>query len=565
MITNFYLTHLNFTHYNKSRLELFLFIFFGLFLFIYTDAQTPNDQTHFTQADSLRGGLRPERTNFDVRSYQLEIKVQPEKEFISGFNQIYFKTNAEAERMQLDLFENMQIDSIVYHKQKLAYQRKFNAFFFKFPHKIKKGTQDSLKVYYSGNPKIAENPPWDGGLVFDEDRKGRPHVGVAVQGTGASLWYPNKDHLKDEPGSATISIIAPKELTAVSNGKKVGEKPVDDQFKKTTWQVTYPINNYNITFYLGHFAHFTDHYKNLELSYFPLDVNLPKAEKQFRQVQPMMQCFEEKFGFYPFKKDTYKLVESPYLGMEHQSAIAYGNSYRNGYRGVDISGTGIGLDFDFIIIHESAHEWFGNAISAQDIADLWIHEAFATYAEAVYVECQKGEQKAVEYLNGIRRNIRNDEPIIGNYGVNDEGSPDMYFKGANFLHTLRSILDDDKKWWQLIKGFATDHRYKTITTMDVTDYFQSYFDIDLQPIFDQYLRCKDLPVLLLKKENDRLKVKWQTDIEDFQMPVDVQNGQEVKRFLLDHDWQQIDNYSTVDVLKKNIDRTNMYFDIKILD
>ena len=279
----------------------------------------------------------------------------------------------------------------------------------------------------------------------------------------------------------------------------------------------------------------------------------------------MMQCFEEKFGFYPFKEDSYKLVESPYLGMEHQSAIAYGNAYRNGYRGVDISGTGIGLDFDFIIIHESAHEWFGNAISAQDIADLWIHEAFATYAEAVYVECQKGEQKAVEYLNGIRRNIRNDAPIIGHYGMNDEGSPDMYFKGANFLHTLRSILDDDQKWWKLIKGFATDHRYKTINTIDVIDYFQSYFDIDVRPIFDQYLRYKDLPVLLLKKENDRLEMKWQTDVDDFEMPVDVQVGQEVKRYLLDDDWQPIDSYSTVDDLKKNIDRTNMYFDIKVLD
>ena len=393
MNPSLHLINQNFAHYSKIRTKLFLFIFFSFFLFIPTDAQTPNDQSQFTQADSLRGGLRPERTNFDITSYQLEVKIEPEKEFISGFNQIHFETTADAQRMQLDLFENMQIDSIVYHNQKLEYQRKFKAFFFEFPQKINKQTKDSLKVYYSGQPQIAENPPWDGGFIFDKDRQQRPHIGVAVQGTGASLWYPNKDHLKDEPESATISIIAPEELTAVSNGKKVGEKPVDNQFKKTTWQVTYPINNYNITFYLGHFEHFTDHYKDLTLDYYPLDYNLPKAKEQFQQVKPMMQCFEEKFGFYPFKEDSYKLVESPYLGMEHQSAVAYGNQYRNGYRGVDLSGTGIGLEFDFIIVHESAHEWFGNAISAQDLADLWIHEAFATYAEAVYVECKFSKEK----------------------------------------------------------------------------------------------------------------------------------------------------------------------------
>lgn len=530
-----------------------------------TNAQITTDDGTYTKADSLSGGLRPARTNFDILKYDLEVRIEPEKQFISGSNKITFKTKDLAQRMQLDLFKNMNIDSIIYKDKELTYQRKHNAFFFDFPQAIEKGAKDSLQVYYSGKPQLAKNPPWDGGLVFDEDRKGRPHIGVAVQGTGASLWFPNKDHLKDEPERARISIIAPKELTTVANGRKIGEKLVDNNFRKTTWQVTYPINNYNITFYLGHFAHFTSQYKDLELSYYPLDVNLPKAKKQFQQVQPMMECFEEKFGFYPFKEDSFKLVESPYLGMEHQSAIAYGNAYRNGYRGVDISGTGIGSDFDFIIIHESAHEWFGNAISAQDIADLWIHEAFATYAEAVYVECQKGEQKAVEYLNGIRRNIRNNAPIIGHYGVNDEGSPDMYFKGANFLHTLRTILNDDESWWRLIKGFATDHRYKTITTVDVIDYFQSYFDTDVQPIFDQYLRHEDLPVLLLKKENDRLEMKWQTDIDNFEMPIDVQTEQEMKRYHLEDHWQQINNYSSVDQLKKNIDQKNMYFEIEILD
>ena len=546
------------------NVQLMLIISLSLLTNFSAFAQKTTKSGLFTKSDSLRGGLRPERTNFDIKSYQLEIKIEPDKQFISGYNQIHFTTTSQAQRMQLDLFKQMNIDSIVYHEQTLTCHRKYNAFFFEFPKTIAKDTEDSLKVYYSGKPQIAKNPPWDGGLVFDQDRKGRPHIGVAVQGTGASLWYPNKDHLKDEPESATISIIAPKALTAVSNGKKVGEMPVDDQFKKTTWQVTYPINNYNITFYLGHFVHFTDTYKDLKLSYYPLEYNLPKAEKQFQQVRPMMQCFEEKFGFYPFKEDTYKLVESPYLGMEHQSAVAYGNQYRNGYRGIDLSGTGIGLKFDFIIIHESAHEWFGNAISAQDLADLWIHEAFATYAEAVYVECQFSKEKAVDYLNGIRKRIKNKEVILGEYDVNDEGSSDMYYKGANFIHTLRSILNDDVKWWNLLQSFVSKHQYKTITTDDVVKHFQSYYKFNLQPVFDQYLGHEELPVLLIKKQNDRLEIKWQTDVQDFKMPIDINSKSKIKRYLVSNHWKEIKQFSSIRSLKNKIDRRNMYFNITVI-
>jgi len=530
----------------------------------YLNAQLLDNNTEFTKADSLRGGLRPERTNFDIKSYQLEVKIVPEKQFISGYNQIHFKTSAQAQRMQLDLFKNMNIDSILYHGQQLSYQRAYNAFFFEFPEVIPKDTRDSIKVYYSGNPQIANNPPWDGGFVFDKDQKGRPHIGVAVQGTGASLWFPNKDHLKDEPDSARISIIAPKALKAISNGKKIGSSLVDDEYKKTSWQVSYPINNYNITFYIGHFAHFTDSYKDLKLSYYPLDYNLPKAKEQFQQVKPMMQCFEHKFGFYPFKEDTYKLVESPYLGMEHQSAVAYGNAYRNGYRGVDLSGTGIGLKFDFIIIHETAHEWFGNAVSARDIADLWIHEAFTSYAEAVYIECEFSKSEAVKYLNGIRARIKNDNPIIGKYGVNHEGSSDMYYKGANFLLTLRSIIDDDAEWWNVIKSFVTDFQYKTIKTDDVLAHFQPYFNIDLQPVFNQYLNHKQIPLLVIKKQNDQLKIKWQTNVEHFRMPVDINAHDQKNRILVTNNWKEVKQFSTLQSLKNKIDHQNMYFNIKIL-
>mgnify|MGYP006430198319 CR=1 FL=1 len=551
-----------------NRKTLTLGSFFFAFILLLTNAVTGQiltDKTQFTQADTLRGSLRPERTNFDIKSYQLEVKIEPEKKFISGFNQIHFKTTANAQRMQLDLFKNMNIDSIVYHDKLLKYERKFNAFFFKFPKLIKAQRKDSLKVYYSGRPQIAENPPWDGGFVFERDNKDRPHIGVAVQGTGASLWYPNKDHLKDEPESAIINIIAPKELDAVSNGKKVGEMPVDNQFKKTTWQVTYPINNYNMTLYLGYFAHFTANYKDLKLDYYPLDYNLAKAKEQFRQVKPMMQCFEEKFGFYPFKNDTYKLVESPYLGMEHQSAVAYGNGYRNGYRGTDLSNTGIGLEFDFIIIHETAHEWFGNAISVADVADLWIHEAFATYAEAVYVECELSKEKAVDYLNGIRKNVTHNKAIIGNYGVNNEGSSDMYFKGANFVHTLRTVLNDDEKWWELLKTFVSRYKYKTIKTDDVLAHFQPYYQLDLQPIFDQYLRYNKLPELVIKKQNGRLEIKWQTDVANFQMPIDINIKDKGKRISVTNNWKEVKQFSSIRSFKEQIDQQNMYYGVTTID
>lgn len=383
--------------------------------------QVLSNKDFYTEADTLRGSLRSERS-YDVLKYHLQLKVDPEEKFISGFNTITFQTEEELPVMQIDLFENMQIDSIIHKKKELKYERKFDAIFVEFDEPLGKLKKDSVRVYYSGHPLIAKNAPWDGGFVFDKDEDGNHWIAVAVQGMGASLWYPNKDHQSDEPQEVLIEAAVPNGLMNVSNGRFVAKEDLGDGYTRWSWKVNNPINNYNIVLNIGNYVHFSDLYNDLDLDYYVLPYNLEKAKKQFEEVKPMMDCFYEKFGEYPFVEDGFKLVDTPYLGMEHQSAVAYGNEYQMGYLGNDVSGTGIGLRFDFIIIHESGHEWFGNSITAEDIADMWIHEGFTAYSEAVYIECRWGKEDALKYLWGTRKSIGNNAPVIGDYGVNSEGS-----------------------------------------------------------------------------------------------------------------------------------------------
>lgn len=494
--------------------------------------------SQYTQGDSLRGSLRAERA-YDVLKYHLQVKVVPEEKYISGFNTISFKTEQELPVMQIDLFENMKVDSIIHQNKSLEYIRKFNAVFVNFKEPLKTGQIDSVKFYYSGNPIVAANAPWDGGFVFDQDEEGNPWIAVAVQGTGASLWYPNKDHQSDEPEEVLIEIAVPNGLMNVSNGRFLGKEDLGNGYNRWSWKVSNPINNYDVVLNIGNYVHFEDSFKNLDLDYYVLSYNLEKAKKQFEEVKPMMACFYDKFGEYPFVEDGYKLVETPYLGMEHQSAVAYGNQYMPGYLGSDLSGTGIGLKWDFIIIHESGHEWFGNSITARDIADMWIHEGFTSYSEAVYIECRWGKEEALEYLKGIRKRIGNHQPIIGDYDVNSEGSGDMYYKGANLLNTLRSIYNDDVIWWKTLKDYTETYKHQIIDTKTVETFFNQAIDFDLQPVFDQYLRHSNLPELQLKKKNDGIWCRWETDVKNFKMPVDVFiNGNET-RLMATNNWQKI--------------------------
>ncbi|TXK74226.1 M1 family metallopeptidase [Mesonia sp. HuA40] len=496
--------------------------------------------SNFTRADSLRGSLRPERSHFDVLKYNLDISLDIKNKSIRGFNEITAKVLYEQRFMQLDLFKNMQIDSVIYQGRTLAYEREGNAFFIDFEKKLPAKKQIVFSVYYSGKPKVAVNAPWDGGFIFSKDKNGNPWVSVAVQGTGASLWYPNKDHLSDEPESARIHVSVPNGLMNVSNGRLLGKKAISPDLTRWSWEVKNPINNYNIILNVGDYTLIKDEHKGLDLHYYVLSYNEDKARQHFKEVKPMMDCFYEKFGAYPFIEDSYKLVETPYLGMEHQSAVAYGNQFNNGYLGRDLSGTGVGLKWDFITIHESAHEWFGNSISASDIADLWIHEAFTTYAESIYVECRWGKEDALKYLYGIRANIKNQSPIIGTYGVNHEGSADMYYKGANMLNTLRSIIGDDKEWWTLLKAFSLNFKHQVTNTQEVVDFFEVHTSVEVSPIFLQYLNYPDLPELQIKEKQGKLFGRWVADVPNFSMPIRLGNQQKNKVFDLNTQWQTID-------------------------
>jgi len=530
-------------------------LFFFISCSLFSIGQLLQDEKEYTRADTLRGSLRPERTSFDVLKYNLNVKVVPDKKYISGYNLISFKVIEELPVMQLDLFSNMKVDSIIFHGKKLTYKREFNAVFVSFETALLPKKIDSLYFYFSGYPVVAKNPPWDGGFVFSKDENGKHWVGVAVQGTGASLWYPNKDHQSDKPEEAEIHIAAPKGLMNVSNGRFTGKKELDDEFTVWSWKVTNPINNYNITLNIGDYVHFSDTFRDLDLDYYVLSYNLENAKEHFAEVHPMMECFYEHFGAYPFVDDSYKLIESSYLGMEHQSAVAYGNNYQLGYNGRDASLSGVGLSFDFIIIHESAHEWFGNSISSADIADMWIHEAFTSYAEAVYVECRWGKEKALAYLKGlIQTMVYNDDPIIGDYDVNKEGSVDMYYKGANMLNTLRSVVNDDNKWWALIKKFSETFQHTITNSEEVIQFFEQHTDQILTPIFKEYLYYAELPTFQLKIENSVVYYRWKTSVADFEMPLDVIINDKSTRIYPKQYWQPLEDVQNADKINVDFDR-----------
>ncbi len=512
----------------------------SVYIFVLLFSTTSLLAQDFTRRDSLQGSLRPERTCFDVLRYDLNLTIEPEYRTLVGFNDITFKVVEKTAKIQLDLFENMKVDSIVFKTKRLLYKREMDAVFIDFINPLEVNTEHTLRFYYSGSPIEAERPPWDGGFVWSNDSNGKPFVGVAVQGTGASLWYPVKDHQTDEPDrGASVKVAVPNGLVNVSNGRFLGLENLNNGFTRWDWEVVNPINSYNIVINIGDYVHIHQQLDDLDLDYYVLAENEAKARKHFEEVIPMMECFQLRFGKYPFYKDGYKLVETPYLGMEHQSAVAYGNKYTNGYLGRDISGTGVGLLFDFITIHESAHEWFGNSITSKDIADMWIHESFTTYAESVYVEFQFGYDKAQEYINGQKLLIANKKPIIGQFGVNFKtGNSDMYYKGALMLNSLRHLINDDTKWWAMLKKYAETFQYKIIETKDVVQFFSKESGLNLTPFFDEYLKHKDLPVLEYKIKDGMLSYRWKADEANFKMPFEYISSGTTVRLDATTAWQE---------------------------
>lgn len=486
----------------------------------------------YTRADSLRGGLRPERTDFDVTYYHLTVDIDPGNKYIKGTVDMVFKPVVEkpTARIQLDLFKNMSVDKIYDANGKpLEFEREENAVWVKRPEERMTDGGYHFTVEYSGNPLAAKRAPWDGGFDWKKDQNGNPWVGVAVEGTGASLWWPNKDHLSDEPDSMRISLIVPANLVGVSNGNLESEEVMNDK-RRFNWKVSYPINNYNVTACVGDYVHFSDVYQGVEgpfdLDYYVLSYNLDKAKKQFQQVKPMFDCYEKYIGPYPFPRDGFALVETPYLGMEHQSAIAYGNKYQNGYLGFDQSG--LRLPFDYIIIHETGHEYWGNNVSMKDLADMWIHEGFCTYSEALYVECIWGRDTAERYINAWKKNVSNDRPIISDYHVNKEGSGDMYYKGALMLHTLRHQVNDDEKWLSLIKNIQRDFRLKTTDSKEMMAYMNQALGADYSAVYQTYLQQSKPPKLVyqLRKKGSKtlLTARFEDCAPQFKLDIPVEIG-----------------------------------------
>jgi aminopeptidase N len=486
------------------------------------------DTTRYTHADSLRGSNGPGRAWWDAAFYDLHVRVNPADSTIRGRNGITYRVlmAPPTREMQIDLQVPMEVDSMVQGRRKLTYRRDGNAFFVTLPTTQRVGDIRTVTVWYHGTPKVARRPPWDGGYTWARDSSGATWIATTDEGLGASVWWPVKDDLADEPDSQRIAVTVPDAIVDVSNGRLRSTTPNGDGTTTYEWFVVAPINSYNVEVNAGRYAHFSDTLTGesgrLTLDYWPLADNLAAARRQFVQVRPMLQCFERWFGPYPWYEDGYKLIETPHLGMEHQSGVAYGNHYQNGYLGRDRSGTGLGLQWDFIIIHESAHEWWGNNISARDHADMWVHESFANYAEAIYTECLLGKSAGAAYVVGTRSGIRNDRPIIPAFGVNSQrGSGDMYPKGGNMLHTIRAIVDDDARWRGILRGLNQTLRRQTVSGQQVRDYISREAGVDLGKVFEQYLTTTRIPAFEYKVEGSTLSYRWANVVAGFDMPLKV--------------------------------------------
>jgi aminopeptidase N len=493
---------------------------------IQAQGRTPHDYTH---ADSLRGALAsPGRNWWDVTFYDLHVRISPLDSTIRGWNAITYRVTGAGRELQIDLMTPLEVDSMVQGARKVPFRRDGNAFFVT-PAPARVGATATVAVYYHGTPRPAVRPPWEGGYSWKTDSLGRPWIVTTDQGVGASIWWPNKDSQADEPDSQRVALTVPGDLVEVSNGRLRSSTANADGTRTYEWFVSNPINNYAIAVAAGHYAHYSDVYQGirgpLTLDFWPLDYHLDAAQRQFPQAKSMLACFEGWFGPYPWYEDGYKLIEVSNNGMEHQSAVAYGNLFANGYRRRDMSGTGLGMQWDFIIVHESAHEWFGNNITTKDLADMWVHESFANYAEGLYTECLFGKQAGADYIVGARRGIRNDRPIVpGAYGVNAQGSGDMYPKGGNMLHTIRQIVDNDVKWRGILRGLNAHFWHQTVQGSDIEGYISQEAGVDLSKVFDQYLRDVRVPVLEYRAGPDSVSYRWNDVVPGFDMPVKVTVG-----------------------------------------
>ncbi|WP_179334444.1 M1 family metallopeptidase [Winogradskyella costae] len=524
-------------------------------------AQLLQDKENFTHQDTLRGSITPEREWWDLTYYHLDIEVKPEDKFISGKNTIHYKVLKPHQVMQIDLQEPMEITKVLQDGKELEVKQEGNAHFVTLINEQHNGDINSIEIYYKGHPREAKRAPWDGGFSWKKDQNNNDFIATSCQGLGASVWWPNKDHMYDEVDSMLISVTNPKGLTNVSNGRLRKLVENDNNTVTSHWFVNNPINNYGVNVNIGDYVNFSEVFKgekgDLDMDYWVLKDNLEIAKKHFKDAPKMMKAFEHWFGPYPFYEDSFKLVEVPYLGMEHQSSVTYGNQYKQGYLGRDLSGTGWGLKFDFIIIHEAGHEWFANNITNKDIADMWIHEAFTSYSENLFLDYYYGKEASADYVIGTRANIQNDKPLIGTYNVNNEGSSDMYYKGANMLHTLRQLIEDDEKWRQILRGLNSEFYHQTVTTKQIEDYLSEHSGIDLTAFFNQYLRTSKIPTLKYAIQAGVLRYRWINSVEGFDMPIKVKTGRRSEWLYPTDEWKD----KSIKVDEIVIDR-NFYIETK---
>ena len=529
---------------------------FVLFLIISSDVVGQAlfaDQENFTRQDTLRGSITAERVWWDLNYYHLDISVNPETKSIKGKNTIRYTILAPYQTLQIDLQPPMKLTRAIQDGEELQLLSEGNAHFIKLKKsQTKIGGIEEIEIYYEGQPREAVNAPWDGGISWKKDKNGNDFIASSCQGLGASVWWPNKDHMYDEVDSMKISVNVPKHLMNISNGRLESVVEKDDDTTTYHWVIKNPINNYGVNINIGDYVHFSEIYQGekgpLDMDYYVLKDHLDKAVVHFKDAPKMMKAFEHWFGPYPFYEDSFKLVEVPYLGMEHQSSVTYGNQYKKGYLGRDLSGTGWGLKFDFIIIHESGHEWFANNITYKDAADMWIHEGFTAYSENLFLDYYYGTKAASEYVIGTRNSIRNDKPIIGLYDVNSEGSSDMYYKGANILHTLRQLIKDDEKWRQILRGLNTKFYHQTVTTKQIETYIIDESGLNLTAFFDQYLRDIRIPTLEYRIIDSKLSYRWTQVVDGFAMPIEIDIENEKKWLYPSEEWQEIKlNSSEIEV------------------
>ena len=531
-----------------------VFVMFLLACGVTSTAQT-STQRPPTRAEILRGEYGRYRANNDLLHYALDVRVDPERKFLSGNNRIRFRMLKDDTRVQIDLYANLNIDRILLDDTPLKYARELNAVLIDFPEMLRAGREYTIDFHYSGTPLETGR---FGGIAFRKDPHGNPWINTACEGEGSSIWWPSKDQWRDEPEGMDLRVAIPNDLVDVSNGRLIGKTDLGDGYTRWDWRIHYPINSYNVSLNIGKYVHFAEAMGDLTLDYYVLPENLENAKRQFAQAKPMIEVYEKVFGEYPFGKDGFKLIEVPYSGMEHQSAVTYGNRWANGYLERDWTGVGVSLKFDFIIVHESAHEWFGNAVSAADVSDMWIQEGWATYLEAIYVEHLFGQEDALKYINGYRAKVRNAEPIITQRGLHRTPHQDQYFKGALFLHTLRSVVNDDQKWWAVIRDVYQKFKYQNILTEEIVQFMNARLGMRLTPMFDQYLRRAALPVLELafNDTENTVAYRWRADEHDFAMPVRVGVRGKWQIVQPSRDWQVMRN----DIPKEQFEvATELYY------